>query len=381
MKRVIWAGLLVGGLAAAALSYEVAAPRPGHTQSAGRRGLLRVPVRAAVAAVRPMPVEFNTIGNVQTIASMAVKSRVDAVIDKVLVKDGQYVKTGEVLFDLDSRAAQATLHQAEAALQRDAAQLANAERNLARDKPLLNKQYVSHQQFDTDSATAAALQASLKADQAQVELAKVQLSYYTLVAPFDGRVGFIALKRGNSIKANDLALATVNQIQPIYVSFALPQSDLPELRAAMTQGPVKVRVRAQGDEGAPIEGKVAFFDNTIDAASGTINVRATFANADQRLWPGQFVNVSVVVRVDADALVIPPPAVQVGQNGTFVFVVGTDDVAEIRPVTVARTVDGMAVIAKGLKPGEKVVTDGQLRLGQGTRVEIVDGTRGPGGAS
>lgn len=372
MRQVIWAGALFGVVAAGAVLYEVAAPDFAHSQQApAQRPQAGVPVRITTAAIKPTPVEFNTIGSVQTIASVAVKSRVDAVIDQVLVKDGQFVKAGDVLFQLDSRAAQATLHQAEATLARDQVQLANAERNANRDKSLIQKSFVSQQQFDTDSATAAALEATVKADQAQLENAKVLLSYYTIVAPIDGRVGLIAIKKGNSIKSNDVPLASVNQIQPIYVSIALPQNNLPELRSAMTNGPVTVQVRPAGDKGEPITGKIAFFDNTIDSTSGTINVRSTFDNGDQRLWPGQFVNVSVLVRTDPNALVIAPAAVQAGQNGTYVFVIKDDNTAESRPVTVDRTVGGMAVISKGLSPGEKVVTDGQLRLSTGTHVQIV----------
>jgi multidrug efflux system membrane fusion protein len=340
-----------------------------------------VPVRIAVAATKPTPVEFNTIGNVQTIASVSVKSRIDAVIDQVLVKDGQFVKSGDVLFQLDSRAAQATLHQAEATLARDQVQLANANRNAGRDKSLIAKSYVSQMQLDNDTAAAAALDATVRADQAQLENAKVQLSYYTIVAPLDGRVGLISIKQGNSIKANDVPLATVNQIQPIYVSFALAQSNLPDLRTAMAQGPVSVRVMPQGDNGGPVTGKVAFFENSIDQTSGTITIRASFDNHEQRLWPGQFVKVSVLVRTDPNSLVIPPAAVQIGQNGSYVFVVKDDNTTEVRLVTVERTVDNMSVVSKGLKDGEKVVTDGQLRLSEGTHVQIVTDGQKPGDAS
>jgi multidrug efflux system membrane fusion protein len=372
MRQVIWAGALFGVVAAGAVLYEIAAPDFAHSQQApAPRPQAGVPVRITTVASKPTPVEFNTIGNVQTIASVSVKSRVDAVIDQVLVKDGQFVKAGDVLFQLDSRAAQAALHQAEASLARDQAQLANAQRNASRSKSLIAKNFVSQQQFDTDSSTAAALEATVKADQAQLENARVLLSYYTIVAPIEGRVGLISIKQGNSIKANDVPLASVNQIQPIYVSIALPQNNLPELRKAMAQGPVTVRVTPAGDKGEPITGKIAFFDNTIDATSGTINVRSTFDNTDQRLWPGQFVNVSVLVRTDPNALIITPAAIQAGQNGTYVFVIKDDNTAEARPVTVDRTVGGMAVVSKGLSPGEKVVTDGQLRLSNGTRVQIV----------
>jgi len=371
MRQVIWAGALVGAVVASAVLYEAAVPHAAHSQAAGQRPQAGVPVRIVEAVTKPTPVELNTIGSVQTIASVAVKSRVDAVIDQVLVKDGQFVKAGDVLFQLDSRASQATMHQAEATLARDQAQLANAQRISNREKSLIEKSFVSQQQFDTDSATATALEATVRADQAQLEAAKVQLSYYTIIAPIDGRVGLIAIKQGNSIKANDVPLATVNQIQPIYVSIALPQGNLPDIRAAMAKGPVTVQVRAQGDKGPPISGKIAFFENTIDSNSGTINVRSTFENADQRLWPGQFVNVTVLVRTDPNALIIPPAAVQAGQSGTYVFVIKDDNTAEIRPVTVDRTVDGNVVISNGLNPGDKVVTDGQLRLNSGTHVQIV----------
>jgi membrane fusion protein, multidrug efflux system len=382
MKRASWAVAVVGILAVAGVSYQFNLLGPARSQTAGPRPFGPVPVRVATATIVPTPVEFDTIGTAQTIASVSIKSRLDAVIDTVLVKDGQFVKAGDVMFQLDSRAAHAQVDQATATLARDQAQLANALRNVERDKPLVNKNFVSHQQFDTDSATAKALAATVQADQAALENAKVLLSYYTIKAPIDGRVGMIAIKRGNSIKANDVPLATINQIQPIYVSFALPQGDLPELRAAMAQGPVTVRVLPQGDKGKPIEGKVAFFDNTIDTTSGTINVRASFANEDQRLWPGQYVDVSVLVRTDPNALVVPPAAVQVGQDGSYVFVIKTDNTAETRAVTVDRTVDGRAVIGKGLKSGDKVVTDGQLRLADGTHVRIVpEGARKPGGAS
>ncbi len=386
MKRVIWAVAFLAVLAGAGYTYQAGLLNGlferGRNEAPTRPSQPAVPVKVAVVAVKPTPVEFNSIGTVQTIASVAVKSRLDAVIDKVLVQDGQFVKAGDVIFQLDARAAQAQVDQAAATLARDQAQLSNANRNVERDTPLVSKDFLSHQQFDTDSATAKALAATVQADQAQLENAKVMLTYYTIVAPIDGRVGAIAIKQGNSIKANDVPLATVNQIQPIYVSFALPQDQLPELRAAMALGAVPVSVLGQGDSGAPVAGTVAFFDNAIDTTSGTINVRATFTNDEQRLWPGEFVNVSVRFRVDPNALVIPPAAVQAGQNGTYVFVIKGDGTAETRPVTVDRTIAGQAVISKGLSAGEQVVTDGQLRLSDGVRVQIVAGEpEKPGGAS
>ncbi len=384
MNRILWAVAGTAIVVAAGAGYEIALPVPAHSQTAGppagaQRG--NVPVKVAVASRKPAAVQFDTIGTIQTIASVAVKSRVDAVIDQVIVQDGQFVKAGDVLFKLDSRTAEAQLHQVEATLARDQATATNAQRDVGRYAPLVSKEFVSRQQYDTSTTTATALEATVRADQAQVENARVLLSYYTIVAPIDGRVGLVAIKRGNSIKANDVPLLTLNQIQPIYATFALPQSSLSEVRTALKDGPVAVRALPQGDKNKPVEGNVAFFDNAIDSTSGTLSIRGKFANDEQRLWPGQSVNVSVIVRTDADALVVPPASVQIGQSGNFVYVIKDDNTSEIRPVTVDRTIDGNAVISKGLNEGDKVVIDGQLRLAQGTRVQIVADAPKPGDAS
>ena len=288
----------------------------------------------------------------------------------MLIHDGQYVTAGDVMFRLDMRSAQAQVQQVQAQLARDQAQLENARHDVQRYEPLVAKDFVSRQQYDTSKTSAQALEASVAADQAQLDNMKVLLSYYTIVAPIDGRVGMVTIKGGNSIKSNDLPLATINQIKPIYVGFNLPQGELPALRAAMGGGTVSVSVRPQGDTGEPVTGNVEFFDNTVDIPSGTIAVRAKFTNDDQRLWPGQFVNVSVTTRTDPNAIVIPPSAVQVGQDGNYVFVIKQDNTAELRPVTIARTIDGNAVIGKGLAAGERVVIDGQMRLSNGTRVDV-----------
>jgi multidrug efflux system membrane fusion protein len=366
-----------GGVAYQALLHPALSQTP-----AAQRPFPAVPVVVAAATRETVPVRVETIGTVQTIATVTIKSRIDGFIDKVLVEDGQYVKAGDVLFRLDARAAQAQLQQVQATLVKDQAMLANARRDVARYAPLVAKDFVSHQQYDTASTTAQALEAAVASDQAAIENYKVQLTYYTMVAPIDGRVGAVLIKAGNSIKANDLPLATINQIKPIYVSFSLPQSELPAIRDAMSQGPVEVSVRATGDAGPPISGAIAFFDNAVDTTSGTINVRAKFENEAQRLWPGQFVNVAATTRVDGSAIVVPPAAVQVGQDGKYVFVIKPDNTAESRPVTVSRTVDGKSVIAKGLAEGERVVIDGQSRLTDGTRVEIRSADRSkPGSAS
>jgi multidrug efflux system membrane fusion protein len=319
---------------------------------------------------RSVPIQFDAVGTVQSIASVAVKSRVDGQIAQVKVKDGEAVKTGETIMLIDPRLAQAQLDQAEAQVARDRAQQTNAVRDVNRYKPLAAKEFVSRQQLDTSSTTAQAAAASVRADEAGVESARVTLSYFTIKAPIDGRIGYIGQKVGNDVKANDVPLATINQLKPIYVSFPLPQAELPAVRKAMAEGPVAVKALPVGAEDAPEEGQLTFFENSIDSSTGTILVRATFDNPQEALWPGQFCNVTVELSVQRNALTVPSAAVQIGQSGEYVYVVTPDNKAEYRTVVVSRTIKGTSVIAKGLAAGEHVVTDGLLRITNGSYVAI-----------
>jgi multidrug efflux system membrane fusion protein len=368
MKRVLWALAFLTVLVAGGVCYQVLVP--ARSQTAVTRPSSLVPVTATTVAEQAMPVRQQTIGSVQTIASVTVKSRIDGVITEMLIRDGQFVKTGDIMIRLDSRAAEAQVHQADAQLAHDVAQLANARHDVERYAPLVAKDFVSHQQYDTAVTTAKALEASVAADQAALENARVLLSYDTISAPIDGRVGTIAIKTGNSLKANDVPLLTINQIMPIYVGFSLPQDTLPEIRTAMAKGPVTVEVVPAGDSAPAETGKLEYFDNAVDVNSGTIALKAVFANAQQRLWPGQFVNVTMTLRIEPDALVVPQAAVQAGQNSAYVFVITPENTAEFRPVTVSRTIAGITVIAKGLAKGERVAVDGQLRLSNGTKVDV-----------
>lgn len=370
MKRVVMATALLVLLAGMGIAYQTLVSDAARSQTAAPRGAAAVPVVVAAARREPAPVRLDAVGTVQTVASVAIKARIDGQIAQVLVRDGQYVKAGDTLLQLDSRSAEAQVQQMQAQLARDRAQLANAKRDVDRFAPLVAKDYVSRQQYDTAVTNARAIEATVKADEASLENAKVLLTYYTITAPMDGRLGTISLKAGSNVKANDVPIVTINQTKPIWVAFSLAQSDFPAVRAAMASGTVQVDVSAPGDEGPPEKGRVEFFENAIDAATGTIALKATFDNPQERLWPGGFVNVAVVLRVEQDALVVPQAAVQVGQNNTYVFVVKADNTAELRPVKVSRTVEGKSVIAKGLEPGEQVVTDGQLRLTNGSRVDI-----------
>jgi multidrug efflux system membrane fusion protein len=371
MKRVIIAVAFLAVLAAGGIAYQTFILKAAEPPRTAQNATPAVPVLIAPVARKAMPVRLDAIGTVLPIANVAVKSRVDGQIAEVKISDGQAVQAGDVLFILDTRAAEAQVKQAEATLAKDRAQLDNAKRDVNRYKPLTEKEFVSRQQMDTAQATAEALEATLLADQATLDNIKIQLTYYTIRSPMNGRVGTIALKTGNAVKAQDtISLVTINQIKPIYVSYAVPQRELPGIRAAVAAGTVPVQATVPGDPGQPIAGKIFFFDNQIDPTTGTISLKAIFDNADERLWPGEFVNVSSTLRVESDALVVPSSAVQVGQNGSYVFVVKPDNTVELRPVTLNRTVGGESVIAKGLNADERVVTDGQLRLTNGSRVEI-----------
>jgi RND family efflux transporter MFP subunit len=328
------------------------------------------PVAVVIAPVakKPMPVRMETIGTVQPIATVAIKSRLDGAIVQVHVKDGQEVKTGDLLLTLDSRAIEAQLRQTEAVVSRDKAQLAQARRDVERLTELAAKEYAARTKVDDVKTQVAALEASVRASEASAENIRVQMTYFQIKAPIEGRVGSVALKAGNLVKNNDITIFTINQMRPIYVSFALPQTALGEIRQAMAAGPVEVVATFPGDNETAAKGQLAFIDNAVDAATGTITLKAAFPNENERLWPGQFANVAVTLKVEPDAVVVPSTAVQIGQNGTFVFTVGQDNTAMLKPVTVARQIGSETVIAKGLEAGERVVTDGAYRLTRGSRV-------------
>jgi membrane fusion protein, multidrug efflux system len=330
-----------------------------------------VPVVATAVIRKPVPVRLEAIGTVQPIATVVVKSRIDGQIVKVPIQDGQEVKAGDTLFVLDSRAVEAQARQAEAQLARDRAQLANAKREAERQAQLVSKNYTAAATYETAQTNAATLEATVRADEAALDNMKVQITYYTITTPIDGHVGAVLLKVGNNVKANDtITLATVNQLHPIYVAFSVPQRELPAIREASVGHELQVTATVPGDSGPPQTGKLSFIDNAVDSTTGTIALKAVFDNANDHLWPGQFVNASLTLRVEPNALVIPTQAVQVGQNGSYVYVIKADKTAEPRTVTIRRSIGGDSVIAKGLSEGEQVVTDGQLRLTKGTSVEL-----------
>lgn len=349
--------------------YAEAAQRPTNAQANRSATPQRPPVTVVTAKVerKPMPVRLDAIGTVQTMSMVNVRSRVDTQITEVGFKDGGYVKKGDMLFRLDSRLVETLLKQAEANVARDKALLISAEAELRRAEELAKREFATDQRLDTARAGVATLRASIRAGEAAVDGLKVQLTYYTITAPVSGRIGVAGLKEGNIAKTGDnsTVLVTINQIDPIYVLFSLPQRHLSDIRAAMNSGTAMVLATQHGAP-AGVEGKIAVIDNMVDATTGTIQMRAIFDNPEEALWPGALCQVRVTLRVDPEALTVPREAVQNGQNGTFVFVV-EDGIARARPVVVDRTIDDRVVLASGLKGDETVVIDGQLLLTEGAR--------------
>jgi multidrug efflux system membrane fusion protein len=347
----------------------------GQGGSAAGRSREAVPVLVATAVQKPIPVQIQAVGNAEAFQTVSVKSQVTGVLNKAHFKEGQNVRKGQLLFTIDPRPFEAVLRQAEANLARDVAQLQNAREQARRYAELVKKQYVSQEQYDQIRTNADAMEATVDADRAAVENAKVQLSYCYIYSPIDGQVGTLLVNEGNLVRVNDATpLVVINQITPINVTFSVPEQHLADINRHMASGTLKVDARFPSDEGRPEQGHLAFIDNAVDRTTGTIKLKAEFKNSARRLWPGQFINVALTLSTQADAVVIPSEAVQVGQEGQHVFVVKPDKRVEVRPVTVSRTTGGEAIIATGLKAGEQVVREGQFLLGPDSRIEFKEAT-------
>jgi multidrug efflux system membrane fusion protein len=308
---------------------------------------------------------------------VAVKSQVEGTLMGVHFTEGQDVAQGQLLFSIDRRQIEADLRRAEATLAKDEAQAKNGAAQAARYARLLQEGVVAKEQADEITSNAEALQATVQADRAAVQSYKVQLTYNTIKAPFAGRTGNLKVHLGNLVKENDTdnPMVVINQIAPIYVEFAVPEQLLADIKRYKAQGQLQVAAVIPQQEDRPAEGKLTFIDNAVDRETGTIKLKGTFANKEKRLWPGQFVSVVLTLARQPDAIVAPAQAIQSGQQGQYVFVVKDDLTAEARPVKVGREVEGEVVVLAGLRPGERVVTDGQLRLVPGAKVEVKDGTQ------
>ena len=328
-----------------------------------------VPVVTQKVAVQAVPEQIVTIGSVQPIAAIAIKARVDSVVETVAFTEGQEVKAGDTLFTLDSRSLDAQLRQAQANLERDRANLDKAKGDVKRYGELVRTSAISRTTYDAAVATSDALEGTVKADLAAIEAAKVSLSFTRITAPMDGRTGTITAKVGTMVRAADAnPLVTLTQLRPINVAFNVPEKHLPAIRAAMAAGSLAVTASIAGSHGETAQGKLSFVDSQVDQQTGTILVKGEFPNADTRLWPGQFVDTVLTLRVEQNALTIPDLAVQTGQKGRFVYVVKPDETVEVRPVTVERSHGGLSVVASGLQAGERVVVDGQSRLFPGAKI-------------
>lgn len=330
-----------------------------------------IPVAVANAVIQPEPLSLKIVGVVEPMETVSIKAQVSGVITRVGFSEGQDVTVGQLLFQVDPRPFQASLDAARAQLARDKAQAANTETQAARYADLVKKDYVTREQADTAMTQAEMFKAAVQADEAAVEQARLNLSYTSITAPISGRTGSLLVKRGNVIKANDVTLVVINQMDPIRVNFAIPASQLPRVQEYSSQSKLEVHVRpARNTEGPVIKGALSFIDNAVDPDSGTVELKAEFSNKEGLLWPGQFMDTELILTIEPNALTIPNTAVVTGQDGTFAYVIGPGNKAEKRPIKVNRVLDSLAVIDEGLKAGEIVVTDGQMRLMPGATVEI-----------
>lgn len=364
------------GFGAAAKVAEQAQGSPAAmAQPQGRRGRANpagaVPVVVSTVSKKPMPVIVDAVGTVQAIASIQIKPRIDSQIMKVHVEEGALVKEGDLLFELDARSLKAQLSQIEAQIRKDQVQLVQARRDHQRYEDLLGKNAGTVVQRDNAQTAVKAGEAQLEADEAAKANVLASLTHTEIKAPVSGRIGSIASKAGAVVRVGDNSvnstLATINQVDPIYVTFAIPQVILPELRSAMAKGPVVVNAIVDDVKKQP--GAMAFIENTVDPNTGTVTAKARIANAKELLWPGQFIKVEVVLGIEPDAIAVPSAAVQLGPQGAYVFVI-KDGVAELRAIVVKRVQEGQSVIGKGLESGESVAVDGQLRLVNGAAVAI-----------
>lgn len=369
-RSMVRAGLLVLALAAGGGLYYLTTQGEAVDKTAkSKRERSSAPVRIAKVSQQTVPVRVDAIGTVQANSVVQIKSRVEGQIMSAGFKEGQIVRKGDLLFQIDPRPFQAQLKQAEANRARDMAQLEKAKSDLERYSALSNKGYSSQQRFEEARAAVDVYTAAIRAGEQAIEIARLNLEFATIEAPVTGRAGSILVYPGNLVEANkDPPLVTINETQPIHVGFSVPEQYLAEIKRRMAGGRLHVGVTIPEDKGPPISGQVTFVDNQVDVQTGTILLKATFPNADDRLTPGQFVNVSMTLSSLENAVVIPSRALQINQNGPFVFVVKEDKTVDMRPVEVGPQAGDITVILEGAAPGETVVTDGQLRLSPGSKV-------------
>ncbi len=368
MKRETGRRLLIA--AALAALAGLAGCTSGKVAPVAAQTPAAVPVRVAQSVKENLPITVEAIGTGEAYSNVQVETLVTGQLEKVFFQQGDFVRKGQLMFTLDPGPFQAVLDQATGDMERDTAQAQIAVVTAARYKQLFEQGVVSRQQYDQYQSQADSANATVVADKAAVEAARLQLSYCKIYSPMDGKTGSLGVFPGNVVKANSTpALVTINQINPIYVDFSVPENLLGKVRLALAaRAPVKVYT--QSDTEHPEIGRLTFIDNSVDATTGTIKLKGTFANTDRRLWPGEFVSVNLQLGEESGVTVVPSIALQNSQDSKYVWVVDKDNTVQMRTVTVQRQEQGQAVIASGLQPGETVVTEGQLRLVPGSKVEI-----------
>jgi multidrug efflux system membrane fusion protein len=370
-RRFLIAGAVVVALVAGGVAAYFSTDSGAKEGRKAGKGPPAVPVTVAPVTQETVPIRLQAIGNVEAYSTVALKARVDGQIVEVNFREGAPVKKGDILFRIDPRPYEAALRQAEANALRDVAARNQARSQDRRYQDLLEKNFVSKEAYAQIRTNAETAEAVAKASQAALENARLNLEYCTIRSPLDGYVGKVLLQAGNLVKANDVSpLVVINQVRPIYVNFALPEQNLPEVRRFQAMSKLAVDALSSDPQQQPTQGQLIFIDNAVDPSTGTIRLRAQFENADAALWPGQFVNVSVRLYEQADALIVPAQAVQTGPEGQYVYVVGDDLLADLRRIKVQRIDGERAIVVSGLAKGDRVVTRGQLRLGPKTKVQI-----------
>jgi multidrug efflux system membrane fusion protein len=335
-----------------------------------------IPVTAASAVKKSAPFELHVIGNAEAYSTVSVKSQVNGILSLVHFKEGQDVQNGDLLFTIDPRPYQVQVSQSEAVLAKDTAQYQNALSELKRAEDLVKKAFMTQQDYEKIRTQTEMLKASIGADKAVLENARLQLSFCFIHSPVTGRTGNFLVHKGNLIRQGEQALVVINQIQPAYVTFSVPEKYLTEINKYMNAGEIKAEAILPDDEQHPESGVLVFVDNSINSTTGTIRMKALYENREKRLWPGQFVNVVLTLYLQPDATVIPSRAIQTGQKGQYVFVIKSDLTVEIRTIAAGRSMNGETIVEKGIQSGEQVVTDGQLRLLEGSKVEIKESVQG-----
>jgi multidrug efflux system membrane fusion protein len=358
--------LIALGVLASGCAKQQAAPQPRPA----------IPVVVGKVIQKAMPVEVIAVGNVEAYSTVSIKAQVPGQLLDVHFKEGDFVHKGQLLLTLDQRPYEAALAQAKAALARDKATAVNNRLQAQRYSKLLAEGIVPASQVESFTSAADASDAVLNADEASIKTAELNLEYSTIYSPIDGRTGALMLKPGNLVKVADVPIVVINQVNPIFVNFAVPQQFWPDIKKYMAQGTLHVKATVPKDTGPAEEGTVAFVDNAVDPTTGTIHLRATFTNSQNRLWPGLYVNIVLTLSQQLGATVVPAQAVLEGEKGSFVYVVRSDKRVEPRMIVPVRTIEGETVIEKGLQPGETIVTDGQTRLEPNARVEIKGNTGG-----